>query len=70
VLDHAFVVEVEVQVDSTGRLTSHRWLKGSGDSRLDGSVRQVLVQTKAVSRPPPSGFLEKFIIRFDVETSQ
>ena len=70
VLDDTFVAEVEMQVDNAGHLTSYRWLRGSGDPRWDDSVKQALAQTKAVSRPPPSGFPEKFVIRFDVEAAR
>jgi hypothetical protein len=47
-----------------------RGLKGSGDKRWDDSVKTVIAQTKVISRPPPKGFPEKFIVRFDVETSR
>jgi outer membrane biosynthesis protein TonB len=70
VADDAFVAEVTVRVDSAGHLAGYDWLKGSGDARWDASVKQVLAQTKAFSRPPPKGFPEKFLVRFDVESTK
>jgi TonB family protein len=64
------VAEVELSVDAKGRVTEYRWLKGSGDKRWDDSVKAVVAQTTALSRPPPKGFPDKFPVRFDVETSR
>jgi len=68
--DDAFVAQVDVEIDSTGRLTGYQWLQGSGDARWDNSVKQVLAQTKVFSRPPPKGFPQKFAVRFDVESTR
>lgn len=68
--DDQFVAEVVVEIDPTGRLTGYQWRKGSGDPRWDNSVKQALAQTKAISRPPPKGFPEKFQVRFDVESAR
>jgi len=70
VADDAYVAEVTVQIDSTGNLTGYDWLKGSGDAHWDATVKQALARTKAFSRPPPKGFPEKFVVRFDVETGK
>ena len=70
IADDTYVAEVELSVDPKGRVTDSRWLNGSGDKRWDDSVKAVIAQTKAMSRPPPKGFPEKFLVRFDVETSR
>ena len=70
IADDTYVAEVELSVDSKGRVADSRWLKGSGDKRWDDSVKAVIAQTKTISRPPPKGFPEKFLVRFDVETSR
>lgn len=66
--DDDFTAEVELSVDAKGRVTETQWLKGSGDKRWDDSVKMVLAQSKTISRPPPKGFPEKFLVRFDVES--
>ena len=70
IADDTYVAEVELSVDSKGRVADSRWLKGSGDKRWDDSVKAVIAQTKAMSRPPPKGFPDRFLVRFDVETSR
>jgi len=70
IADDTYVAEVELSVDTKGRVTDSRWLKGSGDKRWDDSVRAVVAQTKAINRPPPRGFPASFLVRFDVETSK
>jgi hypothetical protein len=64
------VAEVELQVDKSGQILNSAWLKGSGVSRWDDSVKVALAQTQAISRPPPKGFPEKFIVRFDVAATE
>jgi len=70
IADDTYVAEVELSIDPKGRVTDSQWLKGSGDKRWDDSVKSVVSQTKAMTRPPPKGFPEKFLVRFDVETSK
>jgi TonB family protein len=70
IADDNYVAEIELTVDPSGKVKSSRWLSGSGDSRWDNSVKEVIAQTKVLSRPPPKGFPEKFTVRFDVETSR
>jgi TonB C terminal len=70
IADDTYVAEIELSIDSRGRVTDSRWLNGSGDKRWDDSVKAVIAETKAISRPPPKGFPEKFLVRFDVETSR
>jgi periplasmic protein TonB len=67
VADANYIAEVEVALDPAGRITSSQWKKGSGDTAWDNSVRQVLAQTTSVGRPPPKGFPEKVLVRFDVQ---
>ena len=57
-------------IDPKGRVTASRWLSGSGDARWDNSVKAAVpAGAQAMSRPPPKGFPEKFIVRFDVEST-
>ena len=70
IADDTYVAEIELNIDSKGRVADSRWLKGSGDKRWDDSVKTVIAQTKVISRPPPKGFPDKFVVRFDVETSR
>jgi hypothetical protein len=68
--DENFVAEVELNVDPQGNLAVSRWVKTSGNTRWDNSVKSALTATTAVSRPPPKGFPSKFITRFDVESQR
>jgi TonB family protein len=67
VSDLSYVAEVEVAIDPTGRIRGSEWKKGSGNSAWDDSVRKAVAQTKALGRPPPRGFPEKLLVRFDVQ---
>jgi TonB family protein len=66
--DKGFVAEVELALDKSGQVIGNQWKRSSGHKQWDDSVRKALAQTKAVSRPPPKGFPEKFLVRFDVES--
>jgi len=66
--DKDFVAEVELAVDKSGQVTANQWKRSSGHSQWDDSVRKAIAQTKALSRPPPKGFPEKFLVRFDVQS--
>jgi protein TonB len=66
--DTKFVAEVELTIDKTGNIESYQWVRGSGNKRWDESVKASLAAVKAINRPPPKGFPDKFITRFDVET--
>jgi protein TonB len=68
--DEQFVAEVDLAIDSGGRITGYDWRRGSGNARWDNSVKAALAKTKAISRPPPKGFPEKMMVRFDVESSK
>ncbi|HAB18432.1 MAG TPA: TonB C-terminal domain-containing protein [Verrucomicrobiota bacterium] len=65
--DDNFIAEIEVSVDRSGRLGDHAWKRSSGDKRWDGSVRQALSATPSISRPPPTNFPPRIIVRFDVQ---
>jgi TonB family protein len=66
--DDKFIARVDVNIEATGRLAGYRWISGSGNSRWDASVREVLENTKNVGTPPPKGFPGSFEVRFDVES--
>ena len=66
--DAQFVAEVDLTIDSTGRCKGYQWLKGSGNTKWDDSVKTALGRTSVISRAPPKGFPETFIVRFDVES--
>ena len=65
--DHTNVAEVEVAVNKAGEITSPVWKKTSGQKQWDDSVRLAIASTKKVSRPPPTNFPARVVIRFDVE---
>ena len=67
--DSSYVAEVEVTLDREGRLLSSAWKKGSGDTRWDNSVKKALADTGSIGRPPPKGFPEKVVVRFDVQVA-
>src|SRR5262249_19006800 len=46
--DDEFVAEVELSIDKDGKVTSYRWIKGSGDARWDKSVKNAVAATKSV----------------------
>ena len=66
--DDRYTAEVRLSINPEGLVTGYLWLKGSGNEPWDDSVRSALAQTKAISRPPPKGFPETFVVRFDVES--
>ena len=70
IADENFAAEVELSIDSDGNVTGSRWIKGSGSSRWDASVKEALKATKSISRSPPKGFPGTFVTRFDVESQR
>ena len=64
--DANFVAEVELAVDAGGKVTGYDWKAGSGNARWDNSVKQALANLQSINRPPPKGFPDKFLVRFDV----
>jgi hypothetical protein len=65
--DHTNVAEVEVAVDKDGVITQPVWKKTSGQRKWDESVRLAIASTERVSRPPPTNFPPRVLVRFDVE---
>jgi TonB family protein len=68
--DDSFVAEVELSVDKYGSVEDTHWISGSGNARWDQSVKDAVAQLKAIGKPPPKGFPNKFIVRFDVESTK
>jgi len=68
--DQSFVAEVEVAVDRAGHIADPVWKKSSGEKRWDDSVRQAIAKTRSASRPPPSNFPSRVVLRFDVVASE
>ena len=68
--DDDYVAEVELSIDKDGKVAGARWVKGSGNSRWDKSVKTAVAATRAIGSPPPAGFPGKFMARFDVEMTR
>ena len=66
--DDAFVAEIEVTVDRTGKISSPKWQKSSGNTVWDDSVRQAIAGTTSMTRPPPTNFPPRVTVRFDVQS--
>ena len=64
--DLDFVAEIELRVNAAGKILGYDWKSGSGNERWDSSVRQVLGSVTGFRQPPPQGFPETFVVRFDV----
>jgi outer membrane biosynthesis protein TonB len=67
ILDIGYVAEVEMSIDPVGKVIGSNWKKGSGDAKWDESVRRAIASTLAMNRPPPKGFPDKVLVRFDVQ---
>lgn len=65
--DRHFVAEVEVAVDRGGKVSNPQWKRTSGNPRWDDSVRAALTATPSLSRPPPTNFPARILVRFDVQ---
>jgi hypothetical protein len=65
--DDNYIAEVNLNVDKQGILSQPKWLKGSGDTKWDQSVKDVLKQVTTIGRRPPTNFPPAIIIRFDVQ---
>lgn len=65
--DDNFSVVVAVAVDKQGNLSQPRWVKSSGDTRWDQSVKDVFKQIDHIDRSPPTNFPSQVTIRFDVQ---
>lgn len=67
IADKDFVAEIELAIDRGGRLSQPEWKRGSGNRRWDDSVRAVLASITSISRPPPTNFPPRVVVRFDVQ---
>lgn len=70
VKDDEFVAEVELSLTPEGTVSGSRWVRGSGNSRWDKSVKAAVAATKVIGSAPPAGFPAKFMARFDVEMTR
>ncbi len=68
--DQLLVTEMEVAVDSTGRIADPVLKKSSGQKRWDDSVRQAIAKARSVGRAPPPNFPSRVVVRFDVVASE
>ena len=68
--DDNFVAEVELTIDKSGYVEDTRWMSGSGNPRWDGTVKEAVAQVRTINRAPPKGFPQKFVVRFDVESTR
>lgn len=66
--DSTFTAEVEISVDSKGRITNTKWLSLSGNTRWDASVKKAVEESRMLTKAPPKGFPSKFVARFDVQS--
>ena len=67
--DERYVAEAEVAIDHDGRVLATTWKKGSGEPAWDNSVKKVLAETPNIGRPPPRGFPQQVLVRFDVQVA-
>lgn len=65
--DDHYVAEVSVKVGRHGRISDPVWLKGSGNTRWDDSVRQAIATVTNMDSAPPTNFPSQVVIRFDVQ---
>ena len=68
--DGQYAAVVQLTIDAQGNIVGSSWMKGSGNSRWDDSVKEALGQIKSVSHAPPKGFPSTFEVRFDVESAE
>lgn len=67
VQDRSFVAEVEISIDRTGLISGFDWKKRSGHAKWDEAVRRAVSAAKSISRPPPTNFPSRVLVRFDVQ---
>ena len=65
--DDDYVAEVRVTVDRQGDIRNVEWLKGSGNTRWDDSVRRAVSAVTKMDTTPPTNFPPNVVIRFDVQ---
>jgi TonB family protein len=68
--DKDFAADIEVSVDSSGRLGSAKLTRSSGNREWDNSVKQAMAATADVGARPPKGFPSQVTVRFDVHEEQ
>jgi len=66
--DENYVAEADVSVARDGSLSGVQWLKGSGNSKWDQTVKAALAAVTKISARPPTNFPPHVTIRFDVAT--
>jgi hypothetical protein len=69
IADDNFVAEVELRLGADGRIQGSTWKKCSGNTAWDDSVKKVLSETASIGRPPPKGFPDQVLVRFDVQVA-
>ncbi|MDB6039579.1 MAG: putative TonB-dependent receptor, partial [Verrucomicrobiales bacterium] len=65
--DDKFAAEIQVSISRDGRISNPQWLKSSGNTRWDNSVKQALAAVTSMDHMPPTNFPPHVIIRFDVQ---
>lgn len=65
--DNKYVAEVRVKVGRHGRISDPVWLKDSGNTRWDNSVRRAVAAVTNMDSSPPTNFPAHVVIRFDVQ---
>ena len=65
--DDDYVAEVRVTVDRRGAIRNVEWLKGSGNTRWDDSVRRAVSAVTKMDTTPPTNFPPSVVVRFDVQ---
>jgi len=68
--DSTFVAEVELSIDTQGKVTGSKFVKSSGNTRWDNTVKAAVAATKVITRPPPKKFPTTCVARFDVASEQ
>jgi len=68
IADDAYVAEMDLAIDRTGRIIDTEWKKSSGDPKWDQSIQQIFHVVKNIDRPPPTNFPAHIVIRFDVQS--
>lgn len=66
--DANYAADVEISVDSRGRISDPKFIKGSGDTKWDATVKDALAKVKEIGEAPPDKFPQRFTVRFDTVT--
>jgi|SRR5882724_6447733 len=65
--DDKYVAEVQVSISREGQISNPQWLKSSGDTKWDNSVRRAIASVTSMDHAPPTNFPPRVVIRFDVQ---